>query len=76
MIDRSRPYCESLSISTARFARLRGNGYHFQMGSECEARAAETGETETDEIGSPSVAVLMLPNVNIGFDNTRDWVYN
>ena len=45
-------------------------------GSEAEGRAAETGETETGEIGCPSVAVLMLPNVNIGFDNTRDWVYN
>ena len=47
------------------------NGYRFHFtslaslarrrrgGSEGEARAAETGEIETDEIGSPSVAVLM-----------------
>ena len=55
---------------TARFARLRGNGYHFQIGgSEAEGRAAETGETETAETGCPSVAVLMLPNVK-RLDNT------
>ena len=29
-------------------------------GSECEARAAETGETETGEIGCPSVAILIV----------------
>ena len=38
-------------------------------GSEAEGRAAETGETETGEIGCPSVAVLMLPNVK-RLDNT------
>ena len=41
-------------------------------GSEHEVRAAETGEIETGETGCPSVAVLMLPNVNTRFDNTRE----